>query len=176
MTYSRTPVTTPPSNDEVAYSPFTPDSLDNYASTMGHYEVFGPPVPALAFPTQVASARAPAYQPVYQAPTYTAPSQEYQTPPGYKLVPLSGDNGSSKGMTRGQKVLAALVVVGIVAAIVYLVRKYKSAAPEKEPLTPTQAVKKLPTSRLAQNLYQRLQRNGKGTKGVLTALDKLSQE
>jgi hypothetical protein len=43
-------------------------------------------------------------------------------------------------------------------------------------VTPSQAIKKLPTSRLAQNLYQRLARNGKGTKGVMTALNQLSQE
>ena len=98
----------------------------------------------------------------------------YQQLPGYKLVPLSGD-GPSKGMTRGQKILAVIVVIGIVAAIVYMVRKSKSTT-AKEPVTPSQAIKKAPTARLAKNLYERLARNGKGTRSVMTALSQLSEE
>lgn len=172
MTYSRNKEAPPPTRDEVTYSPFVPADLDTSSSLMGTYEVFGPPAPVPAFPTQAHGHHAPAIEPIVYVPPpdmYTA-----QPPPGYKLVPL-GNDSSSRGMTRGQKVIAALVVIGIVAAIIYLVRKNKSEAP-KEKLTPTQAVKKLPTSRLAQNLYQRLARNGKGTRGMLKALDELSHE
>lgn len=162
MTYARNTGATPPTQDELTYSPFVPASADTSSGMMGAYEVFGPPMSAPAFPP-----------PVQGLPSFVG-SYAPEVPPGYKLVPLSGDN-QSKGMTRGQKILAALVVIGIVAAIIYMVRKNKGTT-EKEPITPSQAVKKLPTSRLAQNLYQRLARNGKGTKGVMTALSQLSQE
>ena len=172
MTYSRNKEAPPPTRDEVTYSPFVPADLDTSSSLMGTYEVFGTPASVPAFPAQMTGYRAPAIEPI----VYVPPMEDYsmQPPPGYRLVPLSGE-GSSRGMTRGQKVVAALVVIGIVAAIIYLVRKNKKEA-VKEKLTPTQAVKKLPTSRLAQNLYQRLARNGKGTRGMLKALDELSQE
>jgi hypothetical protein len=162
VTYARDRGATPPTRDEVIYSPFVPASADTSSDMMGAYEVFGPPTSAPAFPPRV--------QGLSSSVGYYAP----EVSPGYRLVPLSSE-GSSKGMTRGQKILAALVVVGIVAAIIYMVRKSKSKA-SKEPVTPSQAIKKLPTSRLAQNLYQRLARNGKGTKGVMTALNQLSQE
>lgn len=162
MTYARNSGATPPTRDEVMYSPFVPASEDTSSGMMGTYEVFGPPTSAPAFPP-----------PMHGLPSFVG-SYTPEVPPGYKLVPLSGDS-QSKGMTRGQKILAAIVVIGIVAAIVYMVRKTKRKA-EKEPVTPSQAVKKLPTSRLAQNLYQRLARNGKGTKSVMTALNQLSQE
>lgn len=171
MTYSRNREAPPPTRDEVTYSPFVPADLDINSSMMGAYEVFGPPMPVPAFPIQASIHRAPATEPI----VYLPPSEPYAPAHhGYRMVPLSGD-GPSRGMTRGQKVIAALVVIGIVAAIIYLVRKNKKEA-VKEKLTPTQAVKKLPTSRLAQNLYQRLARNGKGTRGMLKALDELSQE
>lgn len=174
MTYSYNKAAPPPTRDEVTYSPFVPADVDISSSLMGTYEVFGPPMTVPAFPTQMPGYRAQAIEPI----VYVPPPEQYsaQPPPGYKLVPLSGDT-PSRGMTRGQKIVTALVVIGIVAAIVYLVRKSKGEKETaKAPLTPTQAVKKLPTSRLAQNLYQRLTRNGKGTRGMLKALDELSQE
>jgi hypothetical protein len=165
VTYVRNQGAAQPTPDELAYSPFISESTSATSGMMGTYEVFGPPTSYPAFPTA---------SPPPSLPPSLMGSYAYEAPPGYKLVPLSGE-GSSRGMTRGQKILAALVVIGIVAAIVYMVRKSKGKG-AKEPVTPSQAIKKLPTSRLAQNLYQRLARNGKGTRGVMTALSQLSEE
>ena len=78
-------------------------------------------------------------------------------------------------MTRGQKIAAVVVVLAIVAAIIFVVKNRKKE-PEKAPLTPTKAISKLPTSRIAQSLYKRLERNGSASKSVLAALDKIAQE
>jgi hypothetical protein len=100
----------------------------------------------------------------------------YMPPPGYKLVPLGVDDGST-GMSAGKKVMIILAVIAAIGAIVYYIKKNKGKGKgASAEMTPTQAVKKLPTSRLAQNLYARLAKNGKASQGVLAALNQISQE
>jgi len=159
MTYGRMQVSagsiTP---EEINYSPFVASDEDYIASMGGSYEYAnGAPYAPMAMPQQSR---------VMQMPG------SYVPPPGYKLVPLSGD--SSTGMSNAKKVAIVVAVIIVIAGIVYYMKTRSKAS--KPVVTPAQAVKKLPTSRLAQNLYARLEKNGKGSRSVLAALDKLSNE
>lgn len=160
MTYGRSPVLpgsiTP---EEINYSPFIASDEDYIASMGGSYE----------------HANGAPYAPtMMQPPRVMQMPGNYAPPPGYKLVPLSGD--SSTGMSKAQKIAIVVAVIIVIGAIVYYVKQNKRKT-SKPALTPTQAVKKLPTSRLAQNLYARLAKNGdKGSRRVLAALDKLDEQ
>jgi len=150
--------------DEITYSPFVSADEDDFdASMMGAYEfTHGAPAAAIdarALP-QVQRQR------VMQVPGA-------YVPPGYKLVPLSGDG--STGMSTAKKVAIVIAVIVAIAGIIYYVQRNKGKG-AKAALTPTQAVKKLPTSRLAQNLYARLAKNGKATRSTLAALERIAEE
>lgn len=169
MTYSdRQPPPGSVTSEELAYSPYASAEHDFDATMMGAYEFAGatPLFPSEYVPTSMPIALPP--RRVMQMPNYAPP-------PGYKLVPLSDSSGPRAGMTRGQKIVIAVVVVLVIGAVVYYIRQRKGKV-SKAAITPTQAVKKLPTSRLAQNLYARLAKNGKASRGVLSALDKIAQE
>ncbi len=165
MTYAKQPVAPEAiAPEEQAYSPFFTDQ------GLSNYRVMG------AGHAAYTQRQAPMPMPEYSyAPASHASHDPYAPPPGYKLVPLGGDDGDRKGMTRGQKIAAVVVVLAIVAAIIFVVKNRKKE-PEKAPLTPTKAISKLPTSRIAQSLYKRLERNGSASKSVLAALDKIAQE
>lgn len=150
-------------SDEITYSPFVSADEDEFdASMMGAYEFTSPS----AMSATAIEMRAMPQQRVMQVPGG-------YVPPGYKLVPLSGDG--STGMSTGKKVAIIVAIIVAIGVVVYYVKQRKGKS-SKPALTPTQAVKKLPTSRLAQNLYARLAKNGKATRSTLAALDKIAQE
>lgn len=172
MTYGRTQVpagsVTP---EEINYSPFVPSDEDYIASMGGSYEGAGGAPYAPMGMQQFYTNNAP-YAPRGMQQRVMQMPESYAPPPGYKLVPLSGD--SSTGMSNAKKVAIVVAVIIVIAGIVYYLKT--RAKTSKPAVTPTQAVKKLPTSRLAQNLYARLEKNGKGSRSVLAALDKLATE
>jgi len=157
--------------DEITYSPYATAGDDFDASMMGAYEFAGA-APLFPLESQYTTMPMPQAQPARQQ-TRIMQMPSYAPPPGYKLVPLGGD--SSTGMSAGKKVAIIVAAIVIIGAIIYYVRQNKGKTSPAR-ITPTQAVKKLPTSRLAQNLYARLAKNGKASRSTLAALDKLSIE
>jgi len=160
--------------EEITYSPFVPagDEFDAYA--MDAYEFAGaPPLfpPTFMQPTPMQSSM-PMQAPLQRHRVMQMPGS-YVPPPGYKLVPLGVDE--STGMSTGKKVAIIVAVIIAIGAVIYYIKQNKKKT-SKPDLTPTQAVKKLPTSRLAQNLYARLAKNGKASRGMMVALGQIAQE
>jgi hypothetical protein len=160
---------------------------DDYedAMMMGSYDFAGaPPLMPQAYAPMMmsqsqrmqaqAQAQAQAPMPMMMPQRRVMHVSNYMPPPGYKLVPLGVDDGST-GMSTGKKVMIVLAVIVVIGAIVYYIKQNKGRGAKAE-ITPTQAMKKLPTSRLAQNLYARLAKNGKASRGVLSALGQIAQE
>lgn len=187
MTYATRPVLAGSvTQEEIEHSPFVSAGDDDYedAMMMGSYDFAGAPplMPQAYAPMMMSqSQRMQAQSPMPMPMPMMMPQRRvmhvsnYMPPPGYKLVPLSGDG--STGMSTGKKVMIVLAVIAAIAAIVVYIKKNKGKGKgASAEMTPTQAVKKLPTSRLAQNLYARLAKNGKASRGVLAALNQISQE
>lgn len=167
MTYSQQPTGTGyETSDEVVHSPFVSAVRDDFEfdqAMMGAYEFEPGSGPARA---------TVATRPLLRAPRVMQVPGGF-VPPGYKLVPLSG-NGEA-GMSTAKKIAIFVAVVLVAGAIIYYVKQRKGkTAPAA--LTPAQAVKKMPTSRLARNLYARLAKNGKASRDVLVALDEIAEE
>lgn len=190
MTYATRPVLAGSvTQEEIEHSPFVSAGDDDYedAMMMGSYDFAGAPplmpqayAPMMMSQSQRAQAQPQAHaqvpMPMMMPQRRVMHVSNYMPPPGYKLVPLSGGGDDSTGMSTGKKVMIVLAVIAAIAAIVVYIRKNGKGKASKPLLTPTQAVKKLPTSRLAQNLYARLAKNGKASRGVLAALNQISQE
>ena len=168
MTYAKIPSAGGTAPDAQPFSPFMPDVSSLGMGVMGSYAVPG----QYAYSPLVTNS-VPAQLPV-SYDSSMAGDDYYALPPGYKLVPLGNDE-QRRGMSTGAKIAVAVVVALLIAAIYYVAKKSKEQK-EKPSLTPAQAIKKLPTSRLAQNLYKRLEKNGSTSKSVLNALDKIAQE
>lgn len=162
MTYDKRYIHTAPiTSEELVYSPYA-DGDDFDASMMGTY-TSDRAQPVMSFP---------------HAPSFVSHQNRvmpnYVPPPGYKLVPLGAVDGGT-GMSAAKKTAIVVAVIIAIGAIIYYVQRSKKKS-SKTSLTPTQAVKKLPTSRLAQNLYARLAKNGGATRGTLAALERIAQE
>lgn len=161
MTYDQRYIPTAPvTSEEIVYSPYA-NGDDFDASMMGTYTS-----------DRAQSVMSSPYAPAL-ASHQNRVMPNYVPPPGYKLVPL-GVNEST-GMSTAKKVAIVVAVIIAIGVIVYYVQRDKKKS-SKAVITPTQAVKKLPTSRLAQNLYARLAKNGKASRGVMAALGQIAQE
>ncbi len=84
-------------------------------------------------------------------------------------VPINGERQPARilGLTRLQLVLVVLVIL----ALLYMAYKAgKISAP-----TPMQAVRKMSTNRLSKALYERLERNGRGSDRTRAALAQIGR-
>jgi type VI protein secretion system component VasK len=109
-------------------------------------------------------ARARPEQPVF----HQAALSGYNVPLGYALVPMGDVEAWQREKRRLLLIFAAVVVVAIV--VTWLLARSK----EKRP---AEVVKRLPTARLAKNLYERLERNGtKKTTALMRGLRSRSEE
>lgn len=96
-------------------------------------------------------------------------------PPGYKLVPIGSTSGSDSA-NRNKKLMIIAGVVIIAGIVIYMMMKNRKRRAASSGSTPSQAIKKLPTARLARNLYERLARNGSATESTMAELEVLSRE
>ena len=96
-------------------------------------------------------------------------------PPGYKLVPMGNSEKNESGASKKKILLIAGLVI-VAGIVIYMMMKNSKRKASASPKTPSQAIKKLPTARLARNLYQRLARNGTATDSMLAELEQLSKE
>ncbi|HEY5657468.1 MAG TPA: hypothetical protein VIY27_06735 [Myxococcota bacterium] len=89
-----------------------------------------------------------------------------QLPPPQPVAPVEAPP-RILGMTRAQLVVLALVVI-VLIYIAYRLGKARTS-------TPMSAVRKMSTNRLSKALYERLERNGRGSERTRSALAQLGR-
>lgn len=91
-------------------------------------------------------------------------------PPVQRLEPrpLARTQPALLGLSRVQLVLVALVVI----VLIYLAYRLGKA----QAATPMQAVRKMSTNRLSKALYERLERNGRGSERTRAALAQMGRD